>query len=55
MSTVLAIPIVLFQPFWEVTHTRNVWNIIDLIIATGLIIWVIIDVRIKKKTENTKR
>ncbi len=46
---ILVIGIILFQPIWKIHFTRQVWNIIDVIIAGGLIIWILIDIVFKKK------
>ena len=44
---------ILLNPIFKIHFTRRIWNNIDLIIAIGLIIWVISDLTIKTKKEDS--
>jgi hypothetical protein len=38
---------ILFQPFLKITLGRTIWNIVDVIVGTGLVVKVIKDSKIK--------
>ena len=40
---------ILLNPVFKIHFTRKIWNNIDLVIAIGLIIWVIFESLIKKQ------
>jgi len=46
LSTICAI---LLNPFFKIYFNRGVWNTIDIVIAAGLIVWVIYDFVKKSK------
>lgn len=51
---ILLILVVVFQPIWKANFNRQTWNIIDVIVAIGLIIWVANDIRSKSKIPTLK-
>lgn len=40
---------ILLNPVFKIHFTRQTWNIIDLVIATGLIVWTISEALINKQ------
>ena len=48
LAFVFAALAILFQPFFKITLGRTIWNIVDVIVAIGLVYLIVSDFRQKR-------
>lgn len=44
-----ALLVILFNPFFKIHFNRITWNVIDIVLAALLLLWIIVDIIIKPK------